>query len=53
MPWLYYGSPNSVESKTISENTLTNNTYGIYIDDDPTATNYPRIFSQATPMVYA
>jgi parallel beta-helix repeat protein len=33
MPWLYYGSTNSVKSKTISENTLTNNTYGIYIDD--------------------
>ena len=33
MPWLNYGSPNSVKSKTISENTLTNNTYGIYIDD--------------------
>jgi parallel beta-helix repeat protein len=33
LPWLYYGSPNSVSGKTISGNTLTNNTYGIYIDD--------------------
>ena len=33
LPWLYYGSNNVVSGKTISQNTLINNTYGIYIDD--------------------